>query len=218
MNELHKFDLTLTDALTGYLTGKSVNRGLWQCLDQPTRARLAHAMVAAKPKTPTEVRLCDYDIEWPRLFSQIERELRQQVGTLALAIEHVGSTSVPGLAAKPIIDIELIIVSAYQFPPVKERLENFGYIHRGPCGVPDRDVFRCVIDLPPHHLYVCQTGARSLRERLCFRDVLRQSPQLAAEYAALKRNLAEQYLNNRNAYTEAKTGFVRSVIAASLTR
>lgn len=202
-----------SDVLSGYLNGKPIDRGLWRGLDEPSRARLADAIVATKPKAATEVRVSEYNPEWPRLFSEIERELREQVGTLALAIEHAGSTSVPGLAAKPIIDIELVIASAYQFPSVKERLENFGYIHRGNCGVPDREVFRCVIDLPLHHLYVSEIGARPLREHLGFRDALRQNPQLAAEYAALKQRLAEQYRNDRDAYTEAKTGFIRSVLA-----
>ena len=206
--------MLVSDVLSGYLKGKPIDRGLWRRLDEPSRVWLANAIVATKPKFATEVWVSEYDPEWPRLFSKIERELREQVGALALAIEHVGSTSVPGLAAKPIIDIELVIASAYQFPSVKERLENLGYIHRGPCGVPDREVFRCVIDLPPHHLYVCETGARPLREHLSFRDALRQSPPLAAEYAALKRSLAEQYRNDRDAYTEAKTSFIRSVLTS----
>ena len=192
--------MLVSDVLSGYLKGKPIDRGLWRRLDEPSRVWLANAIVATKPKFATEVWVSEYDPEWPRLFSKIERELREQVGALALAIEHVGSTSVPGLAAKPIIDIELVIASAYQFPSVKERLENLGYIHRGPCGVPDREVFRCVIDLPPHHLYVCEAGARPLREHLGFRDALRQNPPLAAEYAALKRSLAEQYRNDRDAY------------------
>ncbi len=102
----------------------------------------------------------------------------------------------------------------WRWPSSMRGLENFGYIHRGPCGVPDREVFRCVIDLPPHHLYVCEIGARSLREHIGFRDALRQNPRLVAEYAALKHYLAEQYRNDRDAYTEAKTSFVRSVIAS----
>jgi GrpB-like predicted nucleotidyltransferase (UPF0157 family) len=210
--------MLVSDLLSGYLNGKPIDRGLWRRLGEQSRARLAHAIVAAKPKTATEVRVSEYDPEWPHLFSQIERELREQVGALALAIEHVGSTSVPGLAAKPIIDIEFVIASAYQFPSVKEGLENFGYIHRGSCGVPDREVFRCVIDLPPHHLYVCEIGTRPLKEHLCFRDALRQNPQLATEYAALKQYLAEQYRNDRDAYTEAKTRFIRSVLASSSIR
>ena len=207
--------ILVSDVLSHYLNGKPIDRDLWQSLDEQSRGALAQTIVATKPKTLTEVRICKYDPEWPHLFSRIERELRPRVGGLARAIEHVGSTSVPGLAAKPIIDIELVIASVYQFPSVKQRLEHFGYIHRGTLGIPDREVFRCVIDLPKHHLYVCETDARSLREHLCFRDTLRQNPQLAAQYAALKQALAEQYRNDREAYTEAKTGFVRSVLASS---
>jgi GrpB-like predicted nucleotidyltransferase (UPF0157 family) len=211
---MHNTGMLLSDLLTGYLNGKPVDSELWQSLDESERSWLAHAMVAAKTKT-MEVRICDYDPEWPHLFSRIECELREHVGTLAIAIEHVGSTSVPGLAAKPIIDVDIVIASAYQFPSIKERLEKFGYIHEGPCGVPDREAFGCVIDLPPHHLYVCETGARSLKEHLCFRDALRQNPELAAEYALLKRALAEQHRNDRAAYGEAKTGFIGSVLASS---
>jgi GrpB-like predicted nucleotidyltransferase (UPF0157 family) len=210
---MHNTGMLLSDVLTGYVNGKPVDSELWQSLDESERSWLAHALVAAKTKT-MEVRICDYDPEWPHLFSRIECKLREHVGTLAVAIEHVGSTSVPGLAAKPIIDIEIVIASVYQFPSIKERLEKFGYIHRGPIGVPGREAFSCVIDLPAHHLYVCETGAGPLREHLCFRDALRQSPELAAAYAALKRNLAEQHRYDRDAYTEAKTSFIRSVIAS----
>jgi GrpB-like predicted nucleotidyltransferase (UPF0157 family) len=203
-----------SDVLTGYVNGKPVDSELWQSLDEQTRARLALAIVSAKAKTATEVRICDYDAEWPRRFLRIEQELRERLGALALAIEHVGSTSVPGLAAKPIIDIDIVIASAYQFPTVKEGLEKFGYIHEGPLGLPGREAFRCVIDLPVHHLYVCESGARPLQEHLCFRDILRQNPELAAQYAELKRALAEQHRYDRDAYTEAKTSFIRSVIAS----
>lgn len=201
-----------SDILSNYLSGRLIGRGVWQSLGEEDRRQISDAIVAAKPKTASEVRVCNYDAEWPRLFSRIEDELRKAVGALALTIEHVGSTAVPGLAAKPIIDIELVISSAYQFPPVKEGLERFGYIHRGPCGVPERETFRCVIDLPRHHLYVCESHARPLREHLRFRNALRENPELAAEYAALKRALAERYRYDRDAYTEAKTGFIRSVI------
>jgi GrpB-like predicted nucleotidyltransferase (UPF0157 family) len=210
---MHNTGMLLSDVLTGYVNGKPVDSELWQCLDESERSWLAHALVAAKTKT-MEVRICDYDPEWPHVFSRIECKLREHVGTLAVAVEHVGSTSVPGLAAKPIIDIEIVIASVYQFPSIKERLEKFGYIHRGPIGVPGREAFSCVIDLPAHHLYVCETGAGPLREHLCFRDALRQSPELAAAYAALKRTLAEQHRYDRDAYTEAKTSFIRSVIAS----
>jgi GrpB-like predicted nucleotidyltransferase (UPF0157 family) len=208
----------LISILSEHLSGKPIDRSFWQNLDNRARIWLSEAIVAAKRKTPAEVRVCDYDMQWPYLFSRIESELREQLGASVLAIEHVGSTSVPGLAAKPIIDIEVVISSSYQFPSVKERLERFGYIHRGPCGVPDREVFRCVIDLPFHHLYVSEMDARPLKEHLLFRNALRQNPELVSEYAELNRALADQYRHDREAYTEAKAGFIRSVTQSSLAK
>ena len=208
----------LTSILSDHLSGKPIDRCVWQKLDNRDRVRLSEAIVAGKPATRNAVRICSYDIQWPYFFARIADELRAQLGELVLAIEHVGSTAVPGLSAKPIIDIEVVIASAYQFPPVKDRLERFGYIHRGPCGVPDREVFRSVIDLPAHHLYVCETDARPLREHLRFRNALRQNAELAAQYATLKRALADQYRHDREAYTEAKTGFIRSALASLLAK
>jgi GrpB-like predicted nucleotidyltransferase (UPF0157 family) len=208
----------LTPILSGYLSGNPIDRGVWQNLDDGDRMQLSEAIVAGKLATLNEVRICSYDTQWPHLFARIADELRAQLGALALAIEHVGSTAVPGLSAKPIIDIEVVIASAYQFPAVKDRLERFGYIHRGPCGVPDREVLRCVIDLPAHHLYVCETESRPLREHLRFRNALRQNPELAAQYATLKQALADQYRHDRDAYTEAKTGFIRSALAGLLAK
>lgn len=208
----------LTGILMEHLSGKPIDRSLWQKLDDSTRIRLSDAIVAVKSKTALEVRISNYDTQWPYLFSCIEHELRKQLGALVHAIEHVGSTAVPGLAAKPIIDIEVVISSSYQFPAVKERLERFGYIHRGTCGVPDREVFRCVIDLPFHHLYVSEMDSHPIKEHLRFRNALRRNPELAAEYAALKRALADQYRHDRDAYTEAKAGFIRSVIQSSLVK
>jgi GrpB-like predicted nucleotidyltransferase (UPF0157 family) len=202
----------LTNILSDHLSGKPIECGLWQNLDDRDRLQLSEAIVAGRSGTGDEVRICSYDPQWPHVFARIAQEVRAQVGGLVVSIEHVGSTAVPGLAAKPIIDVELVIACSYQFPPVKERLEKFGYIHRGPCGVPDREVFRCVIDLPVHHLYVSETEARPLIEHLRFRNALRQNPELAAEYAALKQALADRYRHDRNAYTEGKTGFIRSVI------
>jgi GrpB-like predicted nucleotidyltransferase (UPF0157 family) len=211
-------DPALASILRDHLSGNPIDRSIWQNLDDSARIKLSETIVAVKSKTTSEVRISDYDTQWPYLFSCIEHELRQQLGALALAVEHVGSTAVAGLAAKPIIDVEVVISSSDQFPVVKERLERFGYIHRGPCGVPDREVFRCVIDLPSHYLYVSEMDARLWKEHLRFRNALRQNPKLAAEYATLKRALANQYRHDRTNYTEAKTGFIRSVIQGSLTK
>ena len=109
----------LTSTLMEYLSGRPIDRSLWQKLHDSTRIRLSDAIVAVKLKTAWEVRISNYDTQWPYLFSCIEHELREQLGALVLAIEHVGSTAVPGLAAKPIIDIEVVIASAYAYTEAK---------------------------------------------------------------------------------------------------
>src|SRR5258708_13420856 len=94
--------MLVSDVLSGYLNGKPIDRGLWRSLDEPSRARLAHAIVATKPKTATEVRVSEYDPEWPPLFSTIEPELWEQVASLRLAIHHAGSTFPPRPPLSPL--------------------------------------------------------------------------------------------------------------------
>ena len=118
----------------------------------------------------------------------------------------------PGLAAKPIIDVDVLIRSNAQFAAIRDRLERFGHIHRGPRGVAGREVFRCVIDLPKHLLYVCEQTSRPAVEHMSFRNRLRNDPEVAAAYVRLKKDLAQRFRNDRERYTEAKTNFIRSFL------
>jgi GrpB-like predicted nucleotidyltransferase (UPF0157 family) len=129
------------------------------------------------------------------------------VGDLALAIEHIGSTAVPGLAAKPVIDL-VIVVEPHSVQEAIERLTAIGYVHEGNRGVEGREAFSVPEGERRHHLYVSPTDSEELRAQLAFRDRLRESPALAVEYDALKRELAVQFRNDRMGYTEAKTDFV----------
>jgi GrpB-like predicted nucleotidyltransferase (UPF0157 family) len=158
------------------------------------------------------VEVVDYD-EWNANFALIKNELNEILDRLAIAIEHVGSTSVPGLPAKPIIDVDIVIRSAAEFPEIRHRLERFGYIHRGPLGIAGREAFRCVIDLPKHHLYVCEQSSTPLLESLRFRDHLRIHSDAAATYASLKKELAGRFTTDRDAYTAAKADFIRTILA-----
>ncbi len=153
-----------------------------------------------------------YDPAWPAQFGAIAAPIRALLGPLALSVEHVGSTSVPGLAAKPIIDLDVVISSRLLLPQVLERLAGLGYIHRGDLGIPGREAFHWPTHLPRHHLYVCAVDVPNLHEHLLFRDYLRQHPQAAQEYGALKERLAEQFGDDREAYSEAKTEFVQRVL------
>ncbi|MEY2602452.1 MAG: hypothetical protein QOH31_210 [Verrucomicrobiota bacterium] len=190
-------------------------RRLWPRLNSEARRWLADAMVRVRPVTWNAVEVVDYDERWPVDFSRIANELGAVLGELIVGIEHVGSTSVPGLAAKPMIDIDVLIRSSAQFPEIRDRLERFGYIHRGPRGIAGREVFRCVIDLPKHLLYVSEQTSRPVIEHLSFRNRLRNDPEVASAYVKLKRDLAQRFRNDRERYTEAKTDFIRRILASS---
>ena len=156
---------------------------------------------------PDPIVIVDYDPAWPLEFERIRDRAAAAVGGLAVAIEHVGSTAVPGLAAKPIIDL-VIVVEPENVQRAIERLSAIGYLHRGNLGVEGREAFDVPEGERPHHLYVSPTDSEELRAQLTFRDRLRESPALATEYEALKRELALQFRDDRIGYTEAKTEFV----------
>ena len=156
----------------------------------------------------------DYDPLWPRRFETLRRGLAGLLNGLPLAIEHVGSTAVPGLPAKPIIDVDVLLRSAGDLPRVILALASVGYQHRGDLGVPGREAFRAPADRHPHHLYVC-TGHGPYGQHIAFRDYLRSHPEKASAYAALKRKLALEFGADRDAYTNAKSEFIDTILCAA---
>jgi GrpB-like predicted nucleotidyltransferase (UPF0157 family) len=158
----------------------------------------------------------DYDPQWPTIFEALRDRAAAVLGHLALAIEHVGSTSVPGLAAKPIIDLDVIVRSPDDVLVAIERLATIGYVHRGDLGIAGREAFSQPPDLPDHHLYVCPLGGRELPRHLAFRDYLRTHPEAAEAYAALKRAAATRFPNDIDAYLDAKTVFIEAILAKVL--
>jgi GrpB-like predicted nucleotidyltransferase (UPF0157 family) len=153
-----------------------------------------------------------YDPEWPARFERLRRLLTEVLGALAQRIEHVGSTAVPGLMAKPIIDLDVVIGSRALLPAAYARLASVGYVDEGDLGVADREAFRAPDGLPAHHLYVCPADSRALREHLLFRDYLRSHPEAAQAYGILKRRLAALHGADRQAYTAGKTAFVQAIL------
>ncbi|GAV11854.1 GrpB family protein [Paenibacillus sp. NAIST15-1] len=164
----------------------------------------------------------DYNDAWPVMFNELKNILGNKLGELALTIEHVGSTSVPGLSAKPILDIDIVIDSMTLLPQVIGKLSELGYFHEGNLGVENREAFARTDDIvphneemnqkPKHHLYVCNKESDALQKHITFRDILRQQPDLVAAYSSLKKELAERFTNNRTAYTDGKTHFVNTVL------
>ena len=153
-----------------------------------------------------------YDPAWPVMFASLRDRIAPALGELAAGIEHVGSTAVPGLDAKPIIDIDVVIRHAGDLPSAAAQLATLGYAQLGDLGVIGREAFRAPADQPRHHLYVCAAGAPALQAHLILRDALRDDPELALQYGELKRALAERYRDDRDAYTEGKSAFVAAVL------
>jgi GrpB-like predicted nucleotidyltransferase (UPF0157 family) len=161
---------------------------------------------------PDLISIADYNPFWPEQFQALHMRIAASLGELAATIDHVGSTAVPGLAAKPIIDIDVLLRSADGLPLVIARLARLGYQHQGDLGIAGREAFRAPAGDLPHHLYVCMPDSGEYRRHILFRDHLRAHPQDARAYANLKRDLAEKFAADREAYTHAKTEFVEQIV------
>lgn len=160
----------------------------------------------------SKVEVVAYDPQWSHTFEEIRAVVWPAVQHASIALEHVGSTSVPGLCAKPVIDACVVVASRRDTPFVVKALVKIGYEHRGDLGVPDREAFRAPASLPRHHLYVSPRASVSLRNQLGLRDYLRAHPEAATEYGALKTSLATQFPNDMDAYIAGKTDFILGML------
>lgn len=157
-----------------------------------------------------------YDAGWPGRFRIESQLLHVALATLKPVIEHIGSTSVPGLAAKPIIDMLVGVPSLAAFESQAPRLEVFGYqyIPEYERVLPERRFFKRVVNgVRTHHVHVVDHSGVYWKRYMKFRNSLREDAWLAARYAELKRRLAVRHRFDRDAYTNGKTGFVEAVLA-----
>ena len=148
-----------------------------------------------------------YEQSWISAFEEIKNEIEAEIGDLILGIEHIGSTSVKGMSAKPCIDMDVIIKDYSVFDEVVSKLGAIGYIHEGDLGIKDREAFKYV-DKPHlmmHHLYVCPQYSEELRRHITFRDFLRHNPEAVKEYSSVKEKAAELYPNDIDQYVEYKS-------------
>ena len=169
------------------------------------------------------IKLECYDPAWERRFTDEAATLRSAFGTLARRIEHVGSTAVPGLIAKPVIDIQVSVISLASLEPFVVVMRELGYAH-----LPDPDpIFersypyfhKPVVWPHSHHVHLCEEGGVLEQRHLLFRDCLRASASVREQYAALKRELARAHQgkthDERQRYSDGKTDFVRAVVEAA---
>lgn len=161
--------------------------------------------------TPTNIQVDDYNPQWPIWFANLKEQIWPVVKDVALAFEHVGSTSVPGLAAKPIIDIDIVIESAEQLPLAIRGLQSLGYEHRGNMGIEGREAFKAPSQEIRHNLYVCIKDGIAVRNHINLREHLKKNPQARKDYEALKRRLASSE-NSIDTYVEGKTAFIVSIL------
>lgn len=170
----------------------------------------------------TKILIENYSPQWAETFQQLKTVYLTNLGNLVSDIQHVGSTSVVGLAAKPIIDIDIIIDDPQKLDAVIEKLAVLGYEHRGDLGIKDREAFKRSSEQTPfdgsfriwekHHLYVCLLGSISLNNHLAFRDFLRNHADKAKEYGSLKKNLAQKYPFDIDLYVDGKTSFIINIL------
>jgi GrpB-like predicted nucleotidyltransferase (UPF0157 family) len=161
-----------------------------------------------------DILVVPYDDAWPDWFQRISDKLEAFIGTHALRVDHVGSTSVPGLAAKAIIDVDVVASSESEVPTLIEAITAAGYRWRGDLGVTGREAFSPVRDagLPEHHLYLVVENNKAHLDHLLLRDVLRGDPHLRDEYAALKLSNVVAADGNMDIYLATKASFVARLL------
>jgi GrpB-like predicted nucleotidyltransferase (UPF0157 family)/quercetin dioxygenase-like cupin family protein len=161
-----------------------------------------------------DIVVSDYDPAWPSWFETVRRRVWPAVQDVAVRIDHVGSTSVPGLAAKPIIDMDIVVASEADVRPVIERLAAAGYRWRGDLGVTGRQAFKLVRDegLPPHQLYVVVEDNKAHLDHWLLRDLLREDADARERYAALKRQNVVLANRSIEVYVAAKAALVAELL------
>ena len=163
--------------------------------------------------TTRNIVVVPYDEKWKLSFEQIAGELSAVLDDLALSIEHVGSTSVPGLAAKPIIDIDVVIEDESKLQAVIGALAKIGYQYEGNLGIPGREAFgyEGKTHLMEHHLYVCPKDSPELRRHLSFRDYLRGHPEAVKEYSRIKEEAARLFPHDIDGYINHKGTLIEKI-------
>jgi GrpB-like predicted nucleotidyltransferase (UPF0157 family) len=167
----------------------------------------------ARREAKSPIRINDYDPRWPEQYEEEKARLLGQIGHIAVAIEHVGSTAVPGLAAKPIIDIMPGVRSLADADRCIEGMRRLGfeYVPEFEDALPDRRYFRKGHPEQKWHVHIVEAGGDFWNRHIAFRDYLRSHPDAAAEYAALKGRLAAQFLHDSLAYTDGKSEFILGI-------
>ena len=160
-----------------------------------------------------KVTVLPYSKSWQTAFEMIRDEIKAALGDLALAVEHVGSTAVAGMSAKPCIDIDVVIADRAALAAVIDRLATVGYEHEGDLGICDREAFKYANKphLMQHHLYVCPKDSAELHRHLTFRDFLKNNAAAALQYSKVKEEAARLFPNDIDRYIAYKSPCIQEL-------
>lgn len=165
------------------------------------------------PRLP--ITIVDYDLRWPEIFEDERARIVEAIGERVVEIQHIGSTAVPGLASKALIDIMAAVRSMADADECIAPLEALGYTYRGEVVFAGSHYYKKIREdgERTHNIHLCEGSNQEWERHILFRDYLRNHPTVALEYAALKRGLAAKFVDDRVGYTNAKDEFVEACIA-----
>lgn len=153
----------------------------------------------------------EYNPDWKNRFEQEAAEIKKVLGEECLAVHHIGSTSVPGMAAKPIIDLMPVVRDIEKIDGFNEKMRNLGYQAKGENGLSGRRYFQKGGDDRTHHVHIYQLGNQEVARHLAFRDYLGENPRIAEEYGTLKKKLAKEYPCDIQKYIDGKEELVARI-------
>ena len=164
------------------------------------------------------VRLSEHNERWKIIFQKVKYKLLECIGEDIIDIQHVGSTAIAGIKAKPILDIAILIKDKSRFPDLKSKLENFGYEYRGDKGDNGGELFvkSSAPKIRTEHLHIVEIQSGQWRKYLAFRDFLNTHHEIAKQYERLKIELAEKHLDDRVLYTSSKQEFIEKILKKAL--
>jgi GrpB-like predicted nucleotidyltransferase (UPF0157 family) len=152
-----------------------------------------------------------YNPEWKILFEEEKQQLQSTIGNDIVDIQHIGSTSIPGIIAKPILDIGIAVNNFEEAAICIKPLEKMGYTYKGESGIPRRHWF-AKGEPTTHHVHILEIHSQNWKNNLIFRDYLKRNLEIAKQYAELKMQLLKQFNADRDAYQEAKKPFIEQVL------
>lgn len=159
------------------------------------------------------VKLENYNEKWKDIFEEESKLISSKLNKFLIDIQHTGSTAIPGIVAKPIIDIAVAIDSLSNVEKIIQLLHELGYNYRGEQGIPGRHLFaKGTEENRTHYLHIMEKGHPEWKNHILFRDYLKSNPKVTKEYEKVKRELAKKYETDRGKYTEGKSKFIQKVI------